>query len=119
MARAQARRRSVAPRPAPAPALRVAPARDGIPAPHVDAPSISPWEVGAGPLLLFARPATVPLAGLWCDWVVIVAAYWLFTAVAGRRRAWPAVTVAVMAFLLLTHVREPVQHALVVLGLRR
>src|SRR5262245_40687253 len=115
MARAQARRRPVAPRPAPA--LRITPAREGLC--DQQAPSISPWEVAAAVLLVFVRCATVPLAEIWRDWVVVVAAYWLFTAVAGRRRGWPVVTVAVMAFLLLTHVREPVQHALVVLGLRR
>jgi hypothetical protein len=57
------------------------------------------WEVSAALILLTWRVVWYPWSGLWRDWVVILSLYWIFTACAGKSRAWPAATLLVMLWL--------------------
>lgn len=61
------------------------------------------WEAGAGALLLLWRAWTFPVALLWRDWFSVLCAFWIFSALGGRSRAWPYVAGAVMAGLLLLY----------------
>jgi hypothetical protein len=60
-------------------------------------------EVLAATILIACRAWMLPVAGLWHDWVVVLCVYWIFTAAASRTKAWPYVTGAVMAGLLVLY----------------
>ena len=77
------------------------------------------WEVVAALLLLGWRAWSYPLAGLWRDWVVILCLFWIFTVLAGRTRAWPWVTGAVMAGLLTLYSLGQLPLTLALLGSAR
>jgi hypothetical protein len=49
------------------------------------------------------RCVAVPIGSVWHDWMVVVASYWMFVVWCGSRRPWPAVTLLVIAYLLLVH----------------
>lgn len=57
-------------------------------------------QVAPAILVLIWRVATVAPAALWRDWIAILSLHWAFTVYAAKSKAWPPVTVAVMAFLL-------------------
>ena len=61
------------------------------------------WEVSLALFILTWRFTWYPLERLPQDAIAIIAAYWVFSAVAHRTRAWPAVTVATMAVLLVIY----------------
>jgi hypothetical protein len=61
------------------------------------------WEVIAASLLILGRAWIYPISGLWRDWFTILCAFWIFTAVASKTKAWPYVTGAVMAGLLVLY----------------
>lgn len=61
------------------------------------------WEILAAAVLLTIRAWIYPVSGLWRDWVAILCAFWIFTAVASKTKAWPYVAGAVMAGLLLLY----------------
>jgi hypothetical protein len=44
-----------------------------------------------------------PFGALWRDWFAILCAFWIFTALASRTRAWPMVAAATMSGLLLLY----------------
>jgi hypothetical protein len=73
-------------------------------------------ELAVAGAILSWRLWELPLLELWRDWVTLAALYWAFTAIAPRSRAWPAVSVAGMAFLLGTYVAGQVPFLLRVLG---
>jgi hypothetical protein len=74
------------------------------------------WEAVAASLLLIWRVSTNPLPA-WRDWWTILCAFWLFAALASRTRAWPYVTGAVMAGLLLLYGWGQIPLTLAALGL--
>lgn len=57
-------------------------------------------EAAAASLLLLWRAWVVPAADVWRDWFAILCAFWIFTALGSRTRAWPVVACATMAALL-------------------
>jgi hypothetical protein len=57
-------------------------------------------EAAAASLLLLWRAWVVPLSDVWRDWFAILCAFWIFTALGSRTRAWPFVAGATMAALL-------------------
>jgi hypothetical protein len=59
------------------------------------------WEIVAASLLILWRTWIYGLPFVVADWVSILCAYWIFTALASRTRAWPIVTGLVMGGLLL------------------
>jgi hypothetical protein len=61
------------------------------------------WEVVAALLIIALRFRYYPLSFLWHDWVVLVCAWWIFTALGSKTKAWPWVTGAFMAGLLLLY----------------
>jgi hypothetical protein len=73
------------------------------------------WEAVAASLLLIWRLSTHPLPP-WQDWWTILCAFWLFSALASRSRAWPYVTGAVMGGLLLLYGWGQVPLTLAALG---
>jgi hypothetical protein len=44
-----------------------------------------------------------PFGSLWRDWFAILCAFWIFTALASKTRAWPAVAAATMGGLLVLY----------------
>jgi hypothetical protein len=58
------------------------------------------WEVAVASLLILARAWIYPVSGLWRDWFTIVCAFWIFSAVASKSKAWPYVAAGVMTGLL-------------------
>jgi len=74
------------------------------------------WEVAAASVVIALRAWFYPWSFLWHDWVVLICAYWIFTALGSKTRAWPWVTGATMAALLLLYSRHQVPAALAVLG---
>ena len=60
-------------------------------------------EAAAAFVLLAWRAWTSPVAGLWRDWFAILCAFWIFTALGSRTRAWPFVAGALMGGLLLLY----------------
>ena len=60
-------------------------------------------EAAAASLLLIWRAWVLPLSEIWRDWFAIVCAFWIFTALGGRTRAWPYAAAATMAGLLLLY----------------
>jgi len=61
------------------------------------------WEIVAASLLIAWRAWAYNLWFLVGDWFTILCAYWIFTALASRTRAWPYVTGLVMAALLVLY----------------
>ena len=60
-------------------------------------------EAAAAALLLAWRAAVTPASELWRDWFAILCAFWIFTALGSRTRAWPVVAGATMTGLLLLY----------------
>jgi hypothetical protein len=60
-------------------------------------------EVAAAALLLGWRIWVLPLVYLRYDWFAILCAFWIFTALGSRSRAWPAVAGATMSGLFLLY----------------
>jgi len=60
-------------------------------------------EAAAAALLLLWRAWVTPLSVLWSDWFAIVCAFWIFTALGSRTRAWPVVAGATMTALLVIY----------------
>jgi len=77
------------------------------------------WEILAAALILAWRYRAHPFSGLWRDWVVILCLFWIFTVLAGRTRAWPWVTGAVMAGLLTLYSLGQLPLTLALLGSAR
>jgi len=73
------------------------------------------WEVLGAAAVIAWRFRSHPLNTLWRDWVVILCLFWIFTALAGRTKAWPAVTALVMTFLLAIYAAGQVPQTLAVL----
>jgi hypothetical protein len=67
-------------------------------------------------LLIGWRILGRPPGSLWRDWILLLGAYGLFTALASRSRAWPQVTVTLMAFLLGIYVHGQILYTLSILG---
>lgn len=61
------------------------------------------WELAAAVLLIVVRIALRAGDDRWKgplrDWVLWIAAYWIFTVLARRGRAWPALTTALVLLL--------------------
>ncbi len=60
------------------------------------------WEMAAALAVIALRLALYPGDYRWkgpADWVLWVAAYWIFTVVAGHTRAWPPLTVLLVLAL--------------------
>lgn len=70
--------------------------------PETPKPSVL-HEVTAAALLLGWRAWVTPIGLLWRDWFAVLCAFWIFTALAGRTRAWPVVAAATMAGLFLLY----------------
>lgn len=77
------------------------------------------WEVVVASLLIAWRAWMYPFAGLWRDWFTILCAFWIFTALGSKTKAWPYVTGAVMAGLLVLYGSGQLPPALAALGLGR
>jgi hypothetical protein len=74
------------------------------------------WEAVAGALLLIWRVSTHPLP-VWRDWLSILYAFWIFSALASRTRVWPYVAGAIMGGLLILYGWSQVPLTLDALGL--
>ena len=74
------------------------------------------WEVVAALAIIALRIRSYPLSFLWHDWVVLICAYWIFTALASRTRAWPWVTGVAMAGLLLLYSWRQLPATFAILG---
>lgn len=81
--------------------------------------STGAWELFAAAAILAWRYRSYPFSGLWRDWVVILALFWIFTVLAGRTRSWPWVTGAVMAGLLTLYSMGQLPLTLALLGTAR
>lgn len=77
------------------------------------------WEILAAALLIAWRVGSYPAATLWRDWVVLLCGFWIFTALAGRTRAWPPALALMMTFLFVLYAVHQVPLSLAVLGLPR
>jgi hypothetical protein len=73
----------------------------------------------AAAAILAWRIRVHPVSTLWLDWIVALAAFWIFTALAGRTRAWPWVMGAVMTGLLALYAGHQVPLTLGLLGALR
>jgi len=60
-------------------------------------------EAAAASLLLIWRAWVVPAADVWRDWFAILCAFWIFTALGSRTRAWPVVAGVTMTALLVIY----------------
>lgn len=58
------------------------------------------WELVVAALLLGARIAAIPAAGLWRDWFALLCAFWIATVATSRTKAWPPIAGVFMAGLL-------------------
>jgi hypothetical protein len=76
-------------------------------------------EFLAASFLLLWRAACYPAALLWRDWVFLLAAFWLFTIVAGRTKAWTWVLGLLMTALFVLYSWHQVPLTLSVLGALR
>ena len=61
------------------------------------------WEILLATLLVLARVWIYGLRFVLTDWFSILCAFWIFTAVGSRTRAWPVVAAVLMAGLLLSY----------------
>lgn len=61
------------------------------------------WELAAALGVVGWRAWAYPLRGLWRDWVALLAVYWILALWGSRSRAWPYVSGAVMAGLLVLY----------------
>jgi hypothetical protein len=73
------------------------------------------WEITAALALILWRALSYPTAALWGDWVVLLSAYWIFTAFRLRSREWPLVSAVWMALLLALYARVQVPLSLAAL----
>jgi hypothetical protein len=79
-----------------------------------------PALTGAAAAAVLAwRVLTAPAAELWRDWIVVLALYGAFAALAPRARALPTVTASVAAYLLGIYAHGQLPYALAALGLWR
>jgi len=74
------------------------------------------WEVAAALLIIALRFRVYPFSFLWHDWVVLVCLYWIFTVLGSKTKAWPWITGALMAGLLLLYSWGQLPAAFSVLG---
>jgi len=74
------------------------------------------WEILTAAVLLSWRIRSLPISTLWHDWVTVMAVFWIFTALAARTRAWPAVLGVLMAFLSALYFFHQVPQSLALLG---
>lgn len=74
------------------------------------------WEVVAAALLLAWRVWIYGWSFAATDWFAILCAFWIFTALASRTRAWPYVTGVLMAGLLLLYSSSQLPLAWAALG---
>jgi len=61
------------------------------------------WEVAVASLLIACRLWIYGLAFVAQDWFSILCAFWIFSALGSRSRAWPYVAGAVMSGLLILY----------------
>lgn len=61
------------------------------------------WEVAVASLLIGCRLWIYGLAFVAQDWFSILCAFWIFSALGSRSRAWPYVAGAVMSGLLILY----------------
>lgn len=74
------------------------------------------WEVVAALVVIALRIRYYPWSFLWHDWVVLISLYWIFTALGHRSRAWPWVSGAFMAGLLLLYSWRQLPATFAILG---
>jgi hypothetical protein len=77
------------------------------------------WEVLLITLLAAWRAWCHPFALLWRDWFFLLCLFWIFTALASRKRAWPYVAGALMGGLLVIYGLGQLPLTFAVLGLGR
>lgn len=77
------------------------------------------WEVLLVAFLAAWRAWVHPFALLWRDWFFLLCLFWIFTALASRKRAWPYVAGALMSGLLVLYSWGQLPHTFAVLGLGR
>jgi hypothetical protein len=68
----------------------------------------------AAGLILF-RLLRCPPGDLWRDWMLILAAFWIFSVWGRRGRLWPTLTLVTMSLLLCIYLHGQLGHTLVVL----
>lgn len=67
--------------------------------------------------LIVWRLAAGSPAEFWRDWILIAAAFWIFTRYQSHSRAWPVAAATVMAYLLGIYLVEQLPHALAMFGI--
>jgi hypothetical protein len=77
------------------------------------------WEIVAAVLILAWRIRSVAPSSWWTDWVSLLSVFWMFIAAAGKTRAAPLVSAAVMSALLLLYASQQLPLTLRVLGATR
>jgi len=80
------------------------------------APEVRPmalWGIGLAAAAVAAwRLAVVPAGRLWRDWALVLAIQAIAVVAAGRRRFWPVLAAAFMAYLLGVYVQAQWPHVL-------
>jgi hypothetical protein len=76
------------------------------------------WEILAAGAVVGARAWALSGQGVWRDWIVLLALYWMLAAVGYRSRAWPYLSGTVMAGLLVLYGWGQIPFALAALRLR-
>src|SRR6187455_3422157 len=72
---------------------------------------IALWGIGLAAAAVAAwRLAVVPAGRFWRDWALLLAIQAIAVAAAGRRRFWPALAAALMAYLLGIYVQAQWPH---------
>ena len=74
------------------------------------------WEVLAASLLILARVWIYGPRFAVQDWFTILCAYWIYTALAAKTRAWPVVTGILMSGLLVFYAWQQLPLTLAALG---
>ena len=65
----------------------------------------------AAGLILF-RLLRCPPGELWRDWILLLAAFWIFSVWSRRSRLWPTLTLVAMGFLLCIYLHGQLGHTL-------